>query len=460
MLLYRGKEEPLAYSPDIPAPHGHAPAHARHARRMGNNTSRYKVSERILKPIVVSILSLYLFWITGGPMVVKKRRESIVVDKASQKTKKKIIGDARFANGTFGLVIDPSKNLLNEQSFPTRKKICQVDRAIDDVAFKVFGLIRAGVIKSKSWMEKRKKTETTGGNNNDPPKILCMVYTHSGAHARIQAIVNTWGSRCDGFFAASNETDLSIGAIDLVHKGPEEYNNMWQKIRSMWAYAHDNFLRDYDYFHIAGDDAYVVVDNMRAYLQGEQIERLLHGYIDTLSRPHYQKTKRWETMGEGQKRPLLLGIPLTKGNSLFPQGGGGYTLNREALRLIGDEKGPLYTSLTDNVDSREDVFIASLLGEVDTYVSDTRDEGGAFRYIPYKPAQRVKGYSKYPSRYSIKTLGGMDLFSSETVALHLKEMDKPQFKQEKGVSMDEVIYRTHDIINGACDDEIARIVLE
>ncbi len=30
----------------------------------------------------------------------------------------------------------------------------------------------------------------------------------------------------------------------------------------MWMYAHDNFLDYYDYFHIAGDDAYVVVDNM------------------------------------------------------------------------------------------------------------------------------------------------------------------------------------------------------
>jgi glycoprotein-N-acetylgalactosamine 3-beta-galactosyltransferase len=176
---------------------------------------------------------------------------------------------------------------------------------------------------------------------------------------------------------------------------------MWQKIRSMWVYAHDNFLDDYDYFHIAGDDAYVVVDNMRSFLQGAQIERLLNGYIDTLSRPHYERTKRWEHMSEGQKRPLLLGIPLTKGNELFPQGGGGYTLNREALRLIGDEGGPLHTLLTDNVDSREDVFIAGLLDAVDTHVSDTRDEAGAFRYIPYRPKHRVRGKAKYKPVYEI-----------------------------------------------------------
>ena len=360
-------------------------------------------------------------------------------------------GAARFPNGTLGLVIDPSQNLLNDQNMPTRKKSCRADRVIDLVAFQVFKLIRTGVIKSKAQMEERKRKAID--KSGDPPKILCMVYTHSGAHSRIQAIVNTWGSQCDGFFAASNETDLSIGAIDLVHKGPEAYSNMWQKIRSMWVYAHDNFLDDYDYFHIAGDDAYVVVENMKNFLQGAQIERLLNGYIDTFSRPFFEKRKsRWENMSESQKRPLLLGIPLLKGNGIFPQGGGGYTLNREALRLIGDEGGPLHTLLTDNVDSREDLFIASLLSTVDTYVSDTRDETGAFRYIPYKPKQRVRGQAKYPPKYKISPeLSGMDLFSSETVALHLKEMDR------KDIPMDEVIYRTHDIINGACDAKISRV---
>ena len=49
-----------------------------------------------------------------------------------------------------------------------------------------------------------------------------------------------------------------------MHEGPESYFNMWQKIRSMWAYAYDNYRNDYDFFHIGGDDMYVVVDNLRA----------------------------------------------------------------------------------------------------------------------------------------------------------------------------------------------------
>ena len=59
-----------------------------------------------------------------------------------------------------------------------------------------------------------------------------MAYTHSGAHSRIEApiVVNTWGKDRDGFFAASNATDLSIGTFKLTHKGAEAFRNMSQKV--------------------------------------------------------------------------------------------------------------------------------------------------------------------------------------------------------------------------------------
>jgi len=62
-------------------------------------------------------------------------------------------------------------------------------------------------------------------------KILCMVYTVGLPESRssLKATSETWAHRCDGFFAASNETNHFLGAIDLPHKGPEEYANMWQK---------------------------------------------------------------------------------------------------------------------------------------------------------------------------------------------------------------------------------------
>jgi glycoprotein-N-acetylgalactosamine 3-beta-galactosyltransferase len=52
-------------------------------------------------------------------------------------------------------------------------------------------------------------------------KVLCIVYTHSRRHERIRAIAETYAPRCDGFLAASNLTDVSIGAVNLLHEGPE-----------------------------------------------------------------------------------------------------------------------------------------------------------------------------------------------------------------------------------------------
>ena len=69
-------------------------------------------------------------------------------------------------------------------------------------------------------------------------RVLCMVYTHSNRHEQLRAIVETWGSRCDGFMAASNLTDPSLGAVDLWHEGPEMYDNMWLKVRSMVRVIH------------------------------------------------------------------------------------------------------------------------------------------------------------------------------------------------------------------------------
>lgn len=57
-------------------------------------------------------------------------------------------------------------------------------------------------------------------------KILCGLYTYSLGHERVTSIAETWGWRCDGFFAASNQTvdqpgAVGFGAIDLLHEGPE-----------------------------------------------------------------------------------------------------------------------------------------------------------------------------------------------------------------------------------------------
>jgi glycoprotein-N-acetylgalactosamine 3-beta-galactosyltransferase len=88
----------------------------------------------------------------------------------------------------------------------------------------------------------------------------------------LRAVAETWGPRCDGFLAASDLTDESIGAVHLLHEGPEHYRNMWLKVYAMWRYVYDHYRDDYDFFHIGGDDHYVIAENLR-----HTVPRILEG---------------------------------------------------------------------------------------------------------------------------------------------------------------------------------------
>lgn len=119
--------------------------------------------------------------------------------------------------------------------------------------------------------QQRQQRRVTRAANNI--KILCVIYSHAGNNNRITGVAETWGWKCDGFFAASTMTimmhgndrhdtaslsslsgnsntttntntnmPLGYGSVNLSHAGPESYSNMWQKTQSIWAYVHDNFL--------------------------------------------------------------------------------------------------------------------------------------------------------------------------------------------------------------------------
>ena len=45
----------------------------------------------------------------------------------------------------------------------------------------------------------------------------------------------------------------------------------------MWSYVYDNYYEKYDYFHIGGDDLYLIVENLRLYLESEEIQLASNG---------------------------------------------------------------------------------------------------------------------------------------------------------------------------------------
>jgi len=253
-------------------------------------------------------------------------------------------------------------------------------------------------------------------------KIFCLVYTIESGHFKIPAIRETWGPKCDGFMVGSTKTDPSIGAVNIPHEGPEEYNNIWQKVRSMWSYIYDNYYEKYDWFHIGGDDLFLLVENLRYYLESEEIQTAANGGIYL---PEGNETKQ---------TPLLLGrrfAYMGDMNNIFDSGGSGYTMNKAALKLLVTEGFPNY--FPHRKTFSEDTMVATLFKKINMVLPyDTKDDAGGERYMPFLPGHHYsyrlpKDPSKdWYAKYSIDIKEGPEHCSPQSVAFHYVKDDMMQ----------------------------------
>ena len=156
--------------------------------------------------------------------------------------------------------------------------------------------------------------KVTSVDTKRSPRIFCAIYTYPGGINQSTAIRETWGARCDGYMAVSTYTDNTTDTIHLHHAGqPGSYSSIWNKVQAMLQYMHK--LDGYDFFHICGDDTYLIVDNLRAFLGSLNVSIT--------------------------NTPLYIGGPInafwrqkhTPAGFYYNGGGPGYTLNRAALDL-------------------------------------------------------------------------------------------------------------------------------
>jgi hypothetical protein len=116
-----------------------------------------------------------------------------------------------------------------------------------------------------------------GKTSDSSPRLLCAVYGVDSKRDEINAIRETWGPKCDGFFVATSTTDPSIDTVHIKQMNNDEYSNMWQKVRSMWSYIYDNYYDEYDWLHVGGDDMWLIVENLKEYLGSEEIRTAANG---------------------------------------------------------------------------------------------------------------------------------------------------------------------------------------
>ena len=184
-----------------------------------------------------------------------------------------------------------------------------------------------------------------------------------------RAAALTWGRRCDGFVAFSNQTVVDLNMLDLQHDGPESYHNMWQKTRRVWTYLQQHYGNEYDMFHLGGDDMYVIPENLK--LRYTEILLLQSNKVGS---SHHSSANTSSTADSVNVDipPIYMGQWAPHGpNDMFVSGGGGYTLNRPALRALVEQALPdchVHTTA-----SHEDRLVTKCLRSVGISPSDTRD---------------------------------------------------------------------------------------
>lgn len=373
---------------------------------------------------------------------------------------------ARHPNGSLGMVVDPTVKRLRKPPSPRAMIANDSNRSIlcpkggqrygieGEGGNAVLHKIRRGLKKAQTELRARNATEGQGGGS---VRILCMiytVYTEADIHSAQTAIAETWGQQCDGFIGASNLTDHSIGTIDLPHQGPEEYGNMWQKIRSMWTYAYDHFRNDYDYFYIAGDDTYVLMDHLRLFLKSAQVQRLQDGHLDRISR-YYAKAGAGQT-ATLRPRPLLLGQPMMFKRMPVIAGGSGYVFNQAALEMWGRLGADNFR--VDVHDSREDIFMAEFFVEHHVYITDTQDDEGGWRFrVSAQATSEFQGRNSPISPTRLKRMFnftnkvGIHHVSEHQISFHLKTCKKRLATSHLTVT--DLMYRYHAFFNSWCAND-------
>ena len=216
-----------------------------------------------------------------------------------------------------------------------------------------------GIVRLKQIRDhiESKKSEQPSGT-----KLFCAIYTYSGNVNMTNAVGETWGKRCDGALFASDVSNEKLGhfQIPTFSRNGYGYRGMIQRTRAILAYLYDYFLDDYDFFHICGDDVYMIVENMKEFLELKEV-------------------KNWESV-PGQY--VFAGFWAHWGNMndgyFYLGGGSGYTLSKRALKAFVE--GPLQTCNPYQEGSAEDVWLSDCARLLSNDFIYTGDVEGRQRY--------------------------------------------------------------------------------
>ena len=183
------------------------------------------------------------------------------------------------------------------------------------------------------------------------PRIMCLLFTTPQKYlVTARAVNDTWAQRCDEkkwFMTTNGTTVWSLPADVVAVPGPDGRQHLTEKSNFAFKYAyryiHSKRIK-VDWFLKADDDAYIIIENLRA---------ILNVYNSNVG--HY--------IGSNEQVILPHG---------YNGGGAGYVLSKEAVRLMVED-GPRYHEMCRPTGAFEDVEIGRCLSAFDIYPINTLD---------------------------------------------------------------------------------------
>ena len=212
-------------------------------------------------------------------------------------------------------------------------------------------------------------------------RVLCWIMTSEGnLDKKAIHVKQTWGKRCNILLFASDSKNSTFGTIDIkVTKG---YEHLTQKTMVTFDYVYKHYMNDADWFMKCDDDTYVIVENLRYFLSGEDPKA-----------PKY--------FGH-HFRPIVYGG--------YTSGGGGYVLSKEALRRYGTRDPAKKQCKKDG--GAEDVEMGKCLSRLGVTVGDSRDALNRSRFHCLRPGAHIVG--NYPRWYKQYDMHGAPKVSNRT----------------------------------------------
>uniref|UniRef100_A0A914EGI2 N-acetylgalactosaminide beta-1,3-galactosyltransferase n=1 Tax=Acrobeloides nanus TaxID=290746 RepID=A0A914EGI2_9BILA len=223
--------------------------------------------------------------------------------------------------------------------------------------------------------------------------IFCWVMTTVKYHdSRMPAINQTWLKRCDHgqFFTNKPIPDEFVPHTAIFEGFSDSYEDLFWKSFYALYYTYEHISKDFQWYMKADDDTYLIMENLRHYLQ------------------------RFNS-----SEPLFLGFRLKPYLENGYNSGGIYVLSNAAMKLFSEQ---LYLNETlCSFNDYEDVGIAKCFESLGILPLDTKDSHGKQRFLPFSVQQTFDGSldEEKAEEWLVDVPNqGFEAFSRELISIH------------------------------------------